>query len=251
MKLPRNPKLSIEFSVIATILSYMLTIKDLHPGDLLLCRGADKLLDPRNLARQRIRELTSSAYTHVAVYLGEDQIADAVPLKGVTVRGLDDLLKDSEYIVALRQPGAWDDERLSGLRQFVEGLQRAGSRYNYAGIRHFEKNRNQHEQADMAKKLEDFFANQPKDEGFKPDTPFFCSELAVACLVNSGFIDKSAEVFYEPGVHAPGDLARDNTFGFKVGYLSSDPAFVVPDDDPLKAAPDVNEIFRDHPGAHT
>jgi hypothetical protein len=203
----------------------MLDKSDLRPGDLLLCRGADKLLDPRNFARKRIRDLTGSPFTHAAIYLGDDEVGDAVPLKGVSVRRLDALLKDAEYMVVLRHPDAWDEERIAGLRQFIEGLQRAGARYNYEGVKKFQENKDGHAQADLTKKLEDFFANAPADSGFKPDTPFFCSELAVACLVNSGFIDKSAEVVYEPGIHAPGDLARDNTFGFKVGYLSSDQIF--------------------------
>lgn len=213
---------------------------DIRPGDLLLSRGGeDEKWSIGEAVRNRIRTATDSPYTHAAIALSSTEIADARP-GGVRIRPLQHLVDGAACVLVLARDDIWDAGRLRQLRAYVEDLEALGARYNYADALRFEKNKARH-QAGITQALEDFFEKSVSN-GATNCGPFFCSELVVACLIHIGYIDPSAAVVYDPGTHSPGDLLRDATFGYLVGYLSNDPGFKVPADDPLHALTRYNDV---------
>jgi hypothetical protein len=52
--------------------------------------------------------------------------------------------------------------------------------------------------------------------------------------MEGGYLHESAAVVYCAEDTSPGRLARDNTFGFVVGYLTNTNAYVVPASDPYR-----------------
>lgn len=106
-----------------------------------------------------------------------------------------------------------------------------GVGYNYREALKYIKNKEAHE-ASLVEALDRYFAGgQNTDQ--TDFGPFFCSELVVACYINSGFIHPSAAVVISPGTYAPADLAREPTFGYLVGFLAFDPNTEIPADDPM------------------
>jgi hypothetical protein len=223
---------------------------DLHPsqleaGDVLLCRGNTEGVSVKAHVSSAISATTSSPYTHAAMYLGDGKIVDARVLQGILVRPLVDLIASTTYIAALRQPGAWDAARVEELRIFAEELH--GTKYNVDAFKSYvlkfprnrqlkwEAQRSAHQDS-LMEKIEAAFANlSPPSE----DTSrrYFCSELVVAAFAKVGYLGKGADVIFDPAYMAPGDIPRDNTFGFLVGYLAKGSPFDVPSDDPLLGTP--------------
>lgn len=99
------------------------TREDLRPGDLLLSSS-------NGLVSAGIRLLTVSPVSHAAIYLGEEQIAEAVG-KGVQLRSATDFLAEEATIVAFRHP-AMNDVHAAALRDFA--LAQVGKKYNGVGI---------------------------------------------------------------------------------------------------------------------
>ncbi|WP_337261349.1 MULTISPECIES: YaeF family permuted papain-like enzyme [unclassified Serratia (in: enterobacteria)] len=77
-----------------------------------------------------IRIFSASSVSHVAIYLGQGQVAEAVG-DGVQIVSLDDALAHSDKLFALRMPGLAPTQA-EQIRHFAK--QKAGSRYNYQGI---------------------------------------------------------------------------------------------------------------------
>jgi hypothetical protein len=215
----------------------------LKPGDVLLCRGNTEGVSLAAYVSGEIAAATSSPYTHAALYLGEGQIVDARILQGIRVRPLTELIASTQYIAAMRQPGAWDAVRVDRLRAFAKWLDELGAKYNTNAVASYvlepelnrkmrwEAHRKAHHDSVM-EKIEAAFA-QPKPPQDDPQRKYFCSELVVAAFVHVGYLGPGADVIYDPGHLAPGDIPRDHTFGFLVGYLAKGPSFDVPGDDPL------------------
>lgn len=97
--------------------------KELQEGDLLFSSTI-------NLQSIGIRIFSVSAVSHVAIYIGQGQVAEAVG-GGVQIVSLDDTLAHSDKIFALRLPGL-TLHQAEQIRQFA--TQKAGSAYNYMGI---------------------------------------------------------------------------------------------------------------------
>lgn len=215
----------------------------LQPGDVLLCRGNTEGVSLAAYVSSEIAAATSSPYTHAALYLGNGQIVDARVLQGIRVRPLTELIARTQYIAAMRQPGAWDAVRVDRLRAFAKKLDELGTKYNtnaFAGyvlepelnrkVR-WEDHRQAHQDSVM-EQIEAAFARPPPPRE-EPLRKYFCSELVVAAFVHVGYLGIGADVIYDPGHMAPGDIPRDNTFGFLVGYIAKGTPFDVPSDDPL------------------
>lgn len=100
----------------------------IHPADL---RAGDIILSNTNgLVSMGIRALTVAPVSHASLYLGDDQVAEAVGA-GVRIRSTADFMADESTIVAFRHPGL-QAEHAEAMRRFAR--QHDGKRYNTFGI---------------------------------------------------------------------------------------------------------------------
>lgn len=232
----------------------MLKISDVWPGDMLLCRGRMDGVSPSAWVRQEIANATTSPYTHAAIARRDGEIADARILQGVCVRHLDTLIEESNHIAVFRMhPGLWTNQTLDALQHFTNALHAQSIGYNHRPFwkwipmsieerRLSWKRLRENHELGIQEELFRYFDEGPPVPS-NPYRSYFCSELVVACINHCGLIDQSAAVIYKPEVHAPGDLVKDPTFGFLVGFLSSTPSSEVPNNDPLLNATRYRDIY--------
>ncbi|MGY0194612.1 hypothetical protein ACWA7J_05995 [Leptothrix sp. BB-4] len=218
----------------------MLTLQDLLPGDVLLCRYAITA-SPRKVVRAGIEAVTGSPYTHAAIVLTSSLALDARPGHGVESRPLAEVVGEALYVAVLRHPDAWNESRLESLIDYAAALQAMGVGYNYREALRYSSNKRAHDVGTMDALTEYF--DEGKPEPATDFGPFFCSELVAACFVHSGFIHTSAAIVIAPGVQAPGDLAMEPAFGYLVGFVASDPSVEVLHDDPLMTHARYADIF--------
>ncbi|WP_051710510.1 YaeF family permuted papain-like enzyme [Andreprevotia chitinilytica] len=96
---------------------------ELNPGDIILSASD-------GLTSAGIRLLTLAPVSHAALYIGNQQIAEAVG-EGVRVRTVSEVLDEEAVVVAFRHPDL-QDQHASLIRSFA--LQQVGDRYNYVGV---------------------------------------------------------------------------------------------------------------------
>lgn len=99
------------------------TTSDLQPGDILLS-------STNGVTSLGIRLLTVSPVSHAALYLGDDDIAEAVGA-GVRTRKMAAFIEGESTIVAFRHPGV-RTEHADAMRGFAQA--QAGKEYNLLGI---------------------------------------------------------------------------------------------------------------------
>ena len=97
--------------------------QDLQAGDILFSSEA-------SVQSLGIRLFSNAAVSHVFLYLGDSEIAEAVGA-GVRIRRLDEALKESNLTAAFRRPDL-TEENIAALRDFAR--QQNGRRYNFLGI---------------------------------------------------------------------------------------------------------------------
>lgn len=97
--------------------------QDLQAGDILFSSEA-------SVQSLGIRLFSNAAVSHVFLYLGDGEIAEAVGA-GVRIRRLDETLKESNLTAAFRRPDL-TEENIAALRDFAR--QQNGRRYNFLGI---------------------------------------------------------------------------------------------------------------------
>ena len=97
--------------------------QDLQAGDILFSSEA-------SVQSLGIRLFSNAAVSHVFLYLGDGEIAEAVGA-GVRIRRLDEALKESNLTAAFRRPDL-TEENITALRNFAR--QQNGRRYNFLGI---------------------------------------------------------------------------------------------------------------------
>ena len=97
--------------------------QDLQAGDILFSSEA-------SVQSLGIRLFSNAAVSHVFLYLGDGEIAEAVGA-GVRIRRLDEALKESNLTAAFRHPDL-TEENIAALRDFAR--QQNGRRYNFLGI---------------------------------------------------------------------------------------------------------------------
>ena len=95
----------------------------LRPGDIVLT--ADN-----GLRSAGIRLATLSPVSHAAIYMGQDQVAEAVG-EGIRLRSMPDLLNEEVTVVAFRHPQV-NGQHIAKMDQFVQA--HLGQKYNYVGI---------------------------------------------------------------------------------------------------------------------
>lgn len=96
---------------------------DLRPGDILLTSVP-------TLRSAAIQLMTLAPVSHVAVYIGDGEVVEAV-MPRVRVRRLDELLAEESVALAFRHPDL-DSEQAQKIRAYA--LQQVGSGFNYLGI---------------------------------------------------------------------------------------------------------------------
>lgn len=228
---------------------------DVRAGDVLLCRGKTDgvLLGP--YIRREIASATGSPYTHAAIATSKVEIADARVTQGVTIRPLDDLVKESTLVAVFRtHPGLWTTQTLDELRDFAAALHALNAGYNHRPFWKWvpmpaAKRREAWaaKQSDHLASLTDELTRYFEGELVTPPSSYrryFCSEFVVACFIHCGLIQPSAAIVFRPDVHSPGDLAQDSIFGFFVGYLlAADQSTELLDDDPFLSATRYRDIY--------
>lgn len=96
---------------------------ELQPGDIILS-------STNGVTSMGIRLLTLSPVSHAALYLGNDDIAEAVG-SGIRTRKMAEFMADESTIVAFRHPGV-RAEHADTMRTFAQT--HAGKKYNVVGV---------------------------------------------------------------------------------------------------------------------
>ena len=96
---------------------------DLQPGDLLLSSA-------NGVSSLGIRVLTVTPVSHAALYVGDDQVVEAVGA-GVRLRSTEEFLSSEDTVVAFRHPEL-NDTQAQAVRRFA--LAQVGKKYNSTGI---------------------------------------------------------------------------------------------------------------------
>jgi hypothetical protein len=100
-----------------------ITSTELQPGDIILS-------STDGVTSLGIRLLTLSPVSHAALYLGNDDIAEAVG-SGIRTRKMGEFIADESTIVAFRHPGV-RAEHAETMRNFAQA--QSGKKYNVMGI---------------------------------------------------------------------------------------------------------------------
>lgn len=100
-----------------------ISVGQLQPGDLLFSSTI-------GLTSLGIRLFSTSSVSHVAVYIGEGKVAEAVG-NGVQIVTLNNVMTHSDKLFALRMPDL-SLEQAQAITRFA--YEKDGSRYNYSGI---------------------------------------------------------------------------------------------------------------------
>jgi hypothetical protein len=198
---------------------------DLLPGDVLLYRARKP-----NVIQRKISSATDSPYTHAAIYIGDDLIAESTIPFGVKKNALKRFLKGSQCVGVLRTQLGFGGDRPHKLSAFIEAVILRGRLYNVSGIATFESKSTEYFDSQLEFIRENYCKINP-DEEFSEQC-FFCSAFVVACYSVVGVIDETARAAYPPEFFAPGHLHKDSTFGWLLGYLVPEGGSI-PEDDPL------------------
>jgi hypothetical protein len=201
-------------------------------GDVLLCYA-------RELSDQLV-EATGLAYSHAAICLGENLVAEAIR-SGVRKVPLKELQEEYAHLVVLRQPDCWNEKRLQLLHRFVDEAVASKTKFNVDGIRQFEARREVHEST-LTDKLEAFFAGEhPAPTGNSEHV--YCSEFVASLFVRVGFLAPSAAIVFDPSVTSPAHL-DDGVYGFFVGYLIPYEGYAIPPTDHFYHETPFKEVFK-------
>lgn len=103
--------------------SQLIDVSELQTGDILLSRSV-------GLTSLGVRAFTTSSVSHAAVYIGENQVAEAVG-KGVQYITLDDSMAESRMIAIYRYPELTEEHKIK-IQEFAQT--HVGKKYNYLGI---------------------------------------------------------------------------------------------------------------------
>ena len=206
---------------------------DLRPGDVILFHSlAGKFPGPK------IAKSTGSPYTHAAIYLGDGEIAEATP-PVVRIRALNNSDLADCRLGILRSQAGFSKERVAAVRTFVTDLEAQRAKYDYQGVRKF-RGKQKHFHNNVLSEIKENYGKTKATEEFLKEA-YFYSALVVACFMVAGIIGDSAQVVYPPDLFSPGDLHRDPTFGWLLGFIIPDGA-TIPDNDPLLE----NTLWKDN-----
>ncbi len=193
----------------------------LEPGDLLLC------VMPGTVAEQ-VEQVTGSKYTHAGICYNSAEVVH-MSVRGIKKEPVSRLLESSQRIAVLRNPYIWSVKRVEALKQFLDDALANRRRYDMEAAQKFETRKDEH-RINLLARLHDHFEN-----GLQPENHsklrYICSDLVVAAFIEIGYIQPSAAIVYRGDTYSAGDLGRDPTFGYFVGYLKPDHSGDIPRDD--------------------
>lgn len=203
----------------------ILNPSELLPGDVLLYRSGNGKIHQR-----KISEATGSPYTHAAIYLGGDLVAESNFPRGVAKRALEGSIKGSRCIAVLRSQNGFGEDRPRKLNEFVDAVLESGSFYNLIAVRNFKKASTEYFDNQLEIVRNNYDRVTSTEEFVRQS--FFCSAFVVACYAVVGIIGPTAQIAYLPNAFSPASLYQDHTFGWLLGYLVPDGGSV-PKDDPV------------------
>ena len=168
----------------------------LQPGDIILT--ADN-----GIKSSGIRLITLSPVSHAAVYMTDQQVAEAVG-EGIRRRSVAELLAEETTIVVFRHPGVTADGMLK-MDAFV--TQHVGQKYNYFGAMlqaPFSIERRVCELPLVPSAMRDFCIQGVAaiQLGLGRNDQFFCSQFVLEAYKTAGFPLTDAD----PRLISPGDL---------------------------------------------
>lgn len=206
----------------------ILSLDDLLPGDVLLYRP-----QLSSYVSRKISEATRSPYTHAAIYVGDGNVADSMPPKGVSRRPLADTMQNNRCVAVFRNQCGFGDDRQKTLYTFVDAVLGERKFYDVLGVGNFQKDSPKYFDNQLEFIQNNFGKLTSLDDFAKQK--FFCSAFVVACYSVVGIIGESAQVAYQPEFFSPGHLSQDPTFGWLLVYLIPKNGSVPSDDPALKA----------------
>jgi hypothetical protein len=170
--------------------------EQLQPGDIILT--ADN-----GLKSSGIRLITLSPVSHAAVYMADQQVAEAVG-EGIRLRSVTDLLAEETTIVVFRHPGVTADSMLK-MDAFV--TKHVGQKYNYFGVMlqaPFAIERRVCELPLVPSLVRDFCIQgvAAVQLGLGRNDQFFCSQFVLEAYKTAGLSLTDAD----PRLISPGDL---------------------------------------------
>jgi hypothetical protein len=208
--------------------SLQLRSSDLLHGDVLLYRPHRP-----NAVQKRISSATDSPYTHAAIYVGDNVVAESVAwpcLIGVRKHALEKSMRGSECIGVLRSQLGFGGDRPERLKVFIDDVLKGKKFYNLIAAYNLERNSKNY----FDNQLEFIRTNYGKvtpHEKFAKKS-FFCFVFVVACFSVVGIIGQTAQAAYPPEFFSPAGLHKHPTFGWLLGYLIPQGGSV-PETDPL------------------
>lgn len=214
-----------------------IAIEDVKPGDVLLGSSQSKL-DGLGVV---IKAATKSEYVHAGICVANGQVAESVKKFGVKKSYIEDFVARYDYVVVLRQPDAWSQDRIVALNSFVDSLIDNQATYNLLGALVLIPNKGRYERELMERVRA--YCTDPSRIPSLHESSFFCSELVAACFFAVGFLHPNLLAIYDPSAMSPGALARDYSFGTFLGYLSATEVLSIPQTDDLRNEPTFGEIF--------
>ena len=218
-------------------MSKILSTSDLKAGDVILCFENSRF-DPLG---KKIQKVTGSEYVHAGIFLGDNMVVESMA-SGLTKESISNVIARYDHVAIIRRHDAWCESNIVLLRYFAEKALETGCKYNFSGVMKFKQSKQLHE-ATVIQQLEDYFSgNMVQKSPLKHQ--YFCSEFVVDCFIATGFIDQSAAVYYNSETFAPGDLGKDPTFGYFLGYISDDENYQVPEADEFYNQSTWEDIFE-------
>jgi hypothetical protein len=161
----------------------------------------------------------------------------------VEITPLKHVVESADHVAVFRQPDAWDPIRIKLLSVFVNEAVARGAKYDSAGLRHFEANKELHEKT-LHDRLTQLHEGTLPPESTE-DKAYTCSGFLAAGFRATGFFERSASLLYNPDTTAPGDLGKDPSWGTFVGYVSLKDGYEIPLDDEFYNESTFAEIWED------
>lgn len=198
---------------------YAIDRNELLPGDILLFRNGAK-----SATSTAIRWWTASPYSHAAIYLGDDQILEAV-VPGIRITPL--RVRRSGYVAVIRSQMGFGASRVEILRDFADQLVKQKARYDLSGVLKFVGMRDKTYQENIEAVL-----SGAEDIRGSKRTKYFCSALVARIWCVVGIMDQTAWSLMLKNLIAPGDIPSDVNFGWFLGYLIPQ-GTKIPEDEPM------------------
>ena len=203
----------------------LLQIGDLTAGDVLLFFDSS--------VAQETRARTGSDYSHAAIHLGCNLVAESCS-SGVRKLNIESLLNTYERIAVFRgHNGVWTGSRINHLKQFIDDCIANGAVFNRRGVTRLTADEPDHVR--IHNEISEYYAGARQ---LPPSikSSYFCSELVAAAFNEVGIFDGAAQLYNSAEFQSPGALAREPAFGLYIGHIRLYEGYFVPSDDEFISA---------------